>query len=305
MNKTYLAVSKAYKLEAVKETLKLPGKPSYNNPEQCMEVYAGVRRQLDKLDIMGSPLSAENLSALVRIARGATGCGPEIARGLLQTFHKCLMDKRTIDIIGWQIAGNRKRLKDVDVQLYTGKSEERGWMHGAVAECLQDSNSKTGMCYRIRILDGPAAGMDMYMPTPKHIRLLSDVLGATYKVDKERIKITDPNQAVQFRLLVYPEAGSIVNFTPHVGHTELQELTKVNSVGVIKASAKQKQYNQSLTKTRKEVCPLGYFHPCHICPVGYDTCYRSCISRSKASSDSITQLTIKGTNLCQKTFLED
>ena len=298
-DKSYMSVSSTYKLAAIGGTLVKPKKPVYNQFEKAMEAFQLIRSRVDRLHLMGKILEQDSLADIIRIAIDVTECENSIARTFLQPFYKCFMSKQTLNVICWQIAGNRNRLKDLQVMLYAGRPNELGWMAGVIAEHLTDSNNITG-CYRIRIVDGPAAGLDMYMPTPRKLGLMSDVLGVTRKLGSERLPLTECREAVQLRLLVYPEKVNILNFLPGHESISVSVLTNVNSVGLIRTTPKQKKHNKALTTARKEICIHKYSTPCYVCKIGYDECERACQPRKTTTLIDTDTILIKGKNICQK-----
>jgi len=302
-DKFLLPVSPSCKLQSAQRTLKLPKKPLYNQPGKAMEVFKLMRLALDKLNLVGRPLSTKNLVEIARAAAKVTGCKAEIARNLLQPFNSCYINKRTQDIMCWQVAGNRKRMNNLQPHVYNSATFNLSWMFGVIAEYVSEDTSKIG-AYRVRIIDGPAAGLDMFMPAPKRIKLMSDVLGATYKIDKDKMQLSDYRQAVQMQVAVYPEQLDIVQFTSGAGNINFKHLTKVNSIAALKTTAKQRKNNLELVKTRNKLCQFGFRHPCHICKIGYDECSRGCLPRSIKDVKENVILLIKGKNICQKTLEE-
>jgi hypothetical protein len=305
-NKTFMPVSKDYKLADMEGSFKPPKKPVYNRPDQCIEVLTAMQNIIarKKLQLIGKPLSQENLAALIRAMREVTGCEPEIGRGLLQPFLNCLITKRIQDLICWQVAGNRKLAKERTVLLYSGKPEELGWMSCAIAEHLEDPTNILG-CYRLKVLDGPAAGFDMYMKVPKSFSRMSYAVGACYKVDKQRIKLADPRQAVQMQMLVYPDSIPLLQFEPHVGHTTARLNIKDNSVGLLRATPKQKKFNLKLMQDRKKNCIRFLTTDCSKCWVGYDSCPRGTQPNTEVQLPASVSITIQGKNLCPKTISEE
>lgn len=303
-DKSYMSISPAYKLAAVKTTLVKPKKPIYNQFEKALEAFLLIRSRINRLNLLGKVLEQDKLADIIRIAVDVTECQGPTARTFLQPFYKCFMSKQALDIICWQIAGNRNRLKDMQATLYTGKLNELGWMAGVIAEHLADSNNVTG-CYRVRVVDGPAAGLDMYMATPRKLKLMSDVLGVTRKLGKERLPLIDFREAVQLRLLVYPEQMSILNFYPGPGSISVSVLTNVNSIGLIRTTPKQKKYNKDLATARKQLCIYKYPIPCHVCTIGYDQCERACQPRQTITLIDTDTILIKGKNICRKILEEE
>ena len=303
-DKSYMSIGSVYKSAAVAGNLVKPKKPIYNQFEKAMEAFLLIRSRINRLNLLGKVLEKDKLADIIRIAVEVTKCQGPIARTFLQPFHKCFMSKQTLDIICWQIAGNRNRLKDMQALLYTGKLDELGWMAGVVAEHLTDSNNVTG-CYRVRIVDGPAAGLDMYMATPRKLGLMSDVLGVTRKLGRERMPMTDSREAVQLRLLVYPERVNIMNFYPGPGSISVSVLTNINSIGLIRTTPKQKNYNKDLATARKQLCIHKYPVPCHVCKIGYDECERACQPRKTTTLIDTDTILIKGKNICQKILEEE
>lgn len=305
-NKSFMPVSIAYKLADIKGDFSPPKKPVYNRPEQCVAAFAAMHKIIDRegLELVGKPLSQDNLAALIRAMREVTGCEPEIGRGLLQPFLNCLITKRVQDLICWQVAGNRKLANERTVLLYSGKPEELGWMSCAVAEHLEDPESILG-CYRLRVLDGPAAGFDLYMKVPKSFSRMSYAIGACYKVDQMRIKLADARQAVQMEMLAYPDSIPLLQFESHVGHTTARFNVKDNSVGLLRATPKQKQFNVDLMQDRKEDCIRFLKTCCSKCWVGYDSCPRGTQPNTQVQLPADVTITIQGKNICQKTIFEE
>jgi hypothetical protein len=298
-DKTHLPVAASYKLAAMSDEFKPPKGKIYNKPEQCFGMFRQLKFRLDKLQLLGKPLGNSNLLNLIRVAQEVTDCEAAIARTLLQPFMECMMDKKTVDLICWQIAGNRKRLLNQQVYIYNGRKDEAAWMSAIIAEHLHDNKSPRGS-YRVRVLDGPAAGFDLYMQVPKYLRKMSDVLGGTYKIDKERIRLDSPKEAVQFQIMVYPEQVKVGGFNSHATHISFKLLRDTDSIGVIKAGAKQKRQNMALAKSRRKKCIKDYKNPCYMCSIGYDDCPRSCKPRTTAKLPNSVEILIKGKNLCQK-----
>jgi len=303
IDKSFMPIAPAAKLASMAGEFKKPRGVSYNKPEKCLEAYKLLKLRVDKLKMVGRPLSNQNLLSLIRAAQEITDCQAPIAREMLQPFYNCLITRKLADLICWQIAGNRKRMLDRQVHIYNGRKEERGWMSAVIAEHLHDPKTLLG-CYRIRVVDGPAAGFDFYIPVPKSLRLLSDVIGATYKVDKARIKLEHPKEAVQMQVMVYPELVKINEFKAHAEHTSFAILQNVNAVYCLKAGSGQKRRNAALAKKRVDKCPEGHKNPCHQCRVGYDACERGCKPKSTIELPEPVELLIKGKNLCQKILEE-
>ena len=299
IDKSFLPVSSSAKLAALSGEFKRPKGKSYNQPHKCLEAFKLLKLRIDKLKMLGRPLSQQNLLSVIRAAQEVIECEASIARELLQPFYCCWMNKRTIDLMCWQIAGNRKRMLSQKVNVYNGRKEELGWMSAVIAEHLSDLKYPLG-CYRVRVVDGPAAGFDLYMPVPKAFWLFSDVLGATYRQGKDRLRITAPKEAVQMQVMVYPEALRLTEFKAHSSHVSLNTLSELNSISCIKAGVSQKKRNLELAKTRQDKCPNQHKNPCHICAVGYDACFRGCKPNSSITLPAEVDLLVKGKNLCQK-----
>lgn len=298
INKTYVPVATRYKLADLTGTFKPPKGKRYTKPEQCLETFRLLKLRVDKMKIMGRALTEQSLVLLIRITQEVVECEASIARTMLQPFLHCLMDKRTLDLICWQIAGNRKRLLQEQVHIYNGRKEELGWMSAVVAEHLHDDKNVQG-CYRVRVVDGPAAGFDLYMPVPKSLRRMSDMIGATYKVEKERIHLSHPKEAVQMQLLIRPDPVKVSQFSGHTDFSAFKLLAPLDSIAVLKVGAAQKRANAALIKERKNKCPNGYKNACHFCTVGYDACARGCKPHSTPEVPDVV-ITIKGRNLCPK-----
>jgi hypothetical protein len=306
-DKSLLPVSKSAKIRASQQTLKIPKKPLFNQPQRTMETFKFMQSRLSKLNLVGKQLHEDKLAEIIRSTTEVLGCPPQVVRPLLQSFNKCFIDKKTQDLICWQVAGNRKRIFDSIPLLYTGKPEELGWMAGVIAEYLSDESQKfTQGVYRIKIMDGPAAGADMYMPAPKSLRLMSDVIGGTYRIDSDRFHLSDYKQAVLMQVLVYPEPMPIFKIEHNSGALKITVDSRVNSVEAIRATATQKKANLNLVSERNKLCQYGFGHPCHMCKVGYDECHRGCAPKTLTSLDvNKVTLLIKGNNICQTRSLEE
>lgn len=304
-DKTYLPCSSRCRLEDMQGSfVKPPSKPLYGKVDKCLEAYSMVFRRVAKLDLVGKVMDQASLAETMRIAREVTGCLEGPARTFLQPFHRCLMTQRAINILCWQVAGNRDRLKDAEVLMYGGRPEELGWFNCTIAEALHDGHSPNG-CYRLRVMDGPAAGLDLYTPVPKSLRRLSDVIGATRRVDKERLRMTDPREAVQMQVLAYPEPGRLVEFSPHYGHVSLAATAARDLVAVLRATQKQKDANGELAASRRTKCHKGLSNPCHMCQVGYDQCPIGTKPTTTCSIGGTVDLKIKGKNICPQTTSDE
>jgi hypothetical protein len=243
-------------------------------------------------------MDAALLAECARAAAEATGCVPEVARPFLQPFLHCFMDARAVDVLCWQVAGNRKRLKDSLCQLYGGRREEMGWMAARIDELQVDAGGVES--YRIRVLDGPAAGLDLHAPVPRFLRPLSDILGCTRTLmDRERIRISRPEEAVRCEVLVLPDPVPVLSWEPSAGGLMLREDSRRTSAGAIRATSSQQGRNKALAEERAKRCDKGLDGPCHSCPTGYDRCHRSCRPHSAARVEvREVVLKIEGRNLC-------
>ena len=282
----------------MEEKLEVPKKPLYNKTDKCLEAYGRVSRRVDKLELVGEVMDQARLAEVMRIAREETRCTAEMARSLLQPFSMCLMTRRVVAVMCWQISGNRDRIRDREVQLYSGKPEELGWMGCVIAEHLHDPDNPGGG-YRLRVLDGPAAGLDLYTKVPRSFKRLSDVLGATYRLDKEYRRLDQPREAVQMQALVYPEPGSPFSMSAHANHVSMDMLPGLDLVALLRATPKQRAANAALVATRRRKCPKGMSNPCHLCHVGYDRCELGTCPRTGIDLQVEVDLTIRGKNICQ------
>jgi hypothetical protein len=134
---------------------------------------------------------------------------------------------------------------------------------------------------------------------------MSYAVGACYKVDKQRIKLADPRQAVQMQMLVYPDSIPLLQFEPHVGHTTARLNIKDNSVGLLRATPKQKKFNLKLMQDRKKNCIRFLTTDCSKCWVGYDSCPRGTQPNTEVQLPASVSITIQGKNLCPKTISEE
>jgi hypothetical protein len=257
-----------------------------------------MRVRLQRANVQGRRMDADLLAECVRAAVEETGCVPEVARPFLQPFLHCLMDARAVDVLCWQVAGNRKRLKDSHCQLYGGRREEMGWMAARIDELQVDAGG--GESYRIRVLDGPAAGLDLRAPVPRFLWATSDLLGYTRTLeDRERIRISRPEEAVRCEVLVLPDPVPVLSWEPAAGGLMLREDSRKTSAGAIRATSSQQKRNRALAEERAKRCDKGLSGPCHSCPRGYDRCLRSCRPHAVAEAEARDViLKIEGRNLC-------
>lgn len=298
MDLFFIPLSSGWKrVAATTDLQKSPKAPLYSRYKDCLEAYTLMSLRMKRLDVEGRMMDLPSLAASARAAAEVTGCLAESARVLLQPFLQCEMSPRAVEILCWQVAGNRKRLKNEECHLYGGRKAEMGWMAAKVAELHTDSSG--GNSYRFRVNDGPAAGLDLYAKVPKYLRGMSDLTGYTRRLeDNERIRMHTAIQAVGCEVLVLPDPVSILSWVPEGNGLRLKEDSRKDSAGLIRVTSNQKQFNHLLSEDRAKKCDKGLSGPCHSCPIGYDVCRRSCRPHSAGRIVEAADITIEGRNLC-------
>jgi len=301
MERSFIPLSSAWKKVAATTDLpRHPKAPLYSRTGDCKEAHALMELRARRMELLGKRMDLQLLAESARAAAEVTGCLVEVARTFLQPLLHCEMDARAVEIMCWQVAGNRKRLKNSECHLYGGRKPEMGWMACRIAELHVDSAGQGS--YRMRITDGPAAGLDMYAKVPKYLRGLSDVLGYTRRMtDNERIRMHAPAQAVGCEALVLPDPVSLLSWISCSGGLRLQEESRKDSAGMIRATSSQRERNRALSEERAKKCDKGLPGPCHLCHVGYDACARSCRPHSAGRIVEEVDIKIEGRNLCPKT----
>ena len=170
-------------------------------------------------------------------------------------------------------------------------------MSAKISELHPDSFGQ--FFYRVRVLDGPAAGLDLYARTPKHLRGISALIGYTRRLeDRERIRMHSPAQAVGCEVLVLPDPVPVLSWASSGQGLRLVENSQKDSAGLIRVTSSQKEHNRLLSEERAKKCDKGLTGPCHLCHVGYDVCSRSCRPHSAGRIVEEADIRIEGRNIC-------
>lgn len=302
-DKTRMAISVKAKIAASNDKLKLPSKPRYTEYEKAVEAYTLLRHKLNPFTGIAERVDVYSMAGIAKKEFNVSN--PDAYNKLMQCFIGCELTMSTVNLICWQLAGNRKRVQAGEtVDLFNNRVEEKGWMSGAITDLAVDG--QTGKeCYKVKLVDGPGAGFIFAIPMDvKRIKLLSHVLGVVRKIGKDRYYMSGLRQAVGMRLNIYPTTGWDAHFFEGLhGKRRVVLPTNMDMVHVIKCSADHKRHNKALLELRNSPCPVKRTCLCHDCPVGYDTCERGC-RPSTIRSMPETELLIKGKNICQ-TISED
>ena len=288
---------------------KLPKAPKYNQVNKAAENYIEALVKIKKLNLQGKVLKVNDIAALTRIAAGVLQCDASLVRPLTQNFLNVLMDASTIDLLAWQIAGNRKTVLTKEANLFNNRQSEICWMAGvivSISTCVASQNQYA----KIKLIDGPGAGFIVYAKMPKKLFFLSHALGALKKGADKKIKgLQSPKQCVLFKVMVYVN-GQTPAYTleENINFKRIVRSTSSQMVGWLKASPAQKKSNRSLFHERMSPCIHGFMQTCHECPLGYDgknACSRACRPKQLLNPASTPiQLTLKGKNLCLKNLEE-
>jgi hypothetical protein len=297
-DKTRMAISIAAKIAASNDKLKLPSKPRYTEYEKAVEAYTLLRH---KLNCFTGLAERRDVYAMAGLAKKEFQISnPDAYNKLMQCFIDCELNRPILNLICWQLAGNRKRAKDGHpIDLFNNRPDEAGWMSGAIVDLTVDSETQKD-CYKVKLVDGPGAGFIVCLPMDfKRLKLLSHVLGVVRRNGKDRYYMSDLRQAVGMRLNVYLTKGwSAHGFEALYGKRQILTPINMDMVHVIKCSADHKRHNKALLDTRNSPCPAGKTCLCHDCEVGYDHCDRGCRPTTIRLLPE-TELLIKGKNICQ------
>lgn len=287
---------------------KLPKGKRYTQVDKAREKYSLAFRMLEGLNLNGKILTAKDVAKITRIAAEVLECHSNLVRPLAQEFLNVLMDVATIDLLAWQIAGNRKPVKDREINLFNNRQTEKCWMAGVIVDVVR-SNSTSHQYAKIKLLDGPGAGFIVYakLPELKFYRL-SYILGSVKKgSDKKRKGISDIRQCVLSHVLVYSngcgEAYKVINSTKY---KRIVRSTETQLISWLRATAKQKKLNKELYLTRLQPCVKNLKVTCYFCKHGYDglnSCFRACRPKTIPEENSTPiVITVKGKNICQKSL---
>jgi hypothetical protein len=316
-----LAVDGDAKKVMVSSDPKLPKGKRYTQIEKAAENYKLAIRALESIKLKGRVMTVKDVAHLTRMAADILNCESAAIRPLIQDFLNVIMDAATIDLLAWQIAGNRKTVKDREVSLFNNRESERCWMAGIVLDIVTESYNKlkaTKDKYaKIKLLDGPGAGFIVYVKMPEHkFYRLSYILGTVIKgSDKRKRWISNVRQSVLSHVLVYTNGKGAayqvidgIKFKRIIRSTETAGETKAGLARWVRATAKQKKHNKSLFEERMKPCVNNFKTTCYECSCGYDgpnSCFRACRPKtiSKIDQSSIV-ITVKGKNLCQRSLEE-
>ena len=304
--KTVLACNKAARKAITADSWKAPKIPRYNQAVKAYELYQHAARLLRPYS--QTTLNPSDVAAVTRIAAEVLSCDASLVRPLAQDFLYCLMDVKTLDLLAWQIAGNKRPVTQQAVSLFNNRVEQLGWMPGTILAVVRD-NSTQDMYAKLKLSDGPAAGFIVHVLLPMAgIRRLSRILGTFRKGSDKRIKgLTDIRGCVQCQVTVYLSADRpSYSYEAHSKYKRIIKSTDSELVSWLKTSAKQKQYNKELMLERMQPCVRNLPTTCQECKLGYDECYRACrpTAASRDMKTLVTELTIRGKNLCQMIFEE-
>ena len=304
--KTVLACNRPARKAITADNWKAPKTPRYNQPVKAYELYQHAFRLLRPYN--QTIITPGTAAAVTRVAAEVLECDTSLVRPLAQDFLFCLMDVKTLDLLAWQIAGNKRLVTQQAVSLFNNRAEQLGWMPGVVLAIVRD-NSTQDMYAKVKLNDGPAAGFVVYILMPlAGLRRISRILGTTRKGADKRIKgLTDIRSCVQCQVTVYLSADR-PGYSYEAGAKYKRIINNVDSelVSWLKTSPKQKQYNKKLMLERMQPCVRNLPTTCQECKLGYDECYRATrpVAACRDMKTLVTELTIRGKNLCQKIFEE-
>lgn len=306
LQKHVLALDLAAKKVLQTTDPKLPVGPRFNQLDKSIELYSRVIRQLKQLK--GKVAKLPEVALIARIAAEQLECDVSLVRPLAQDFFGVVLDTRTLDLLAWQVAGNRKVVQTKSVSLFNNRMDERGWMAGTVLDVVRCPSS--GVNYaKVKLLDGPGAGFLVHARLPDTgLRKLSRVMGiAKRKPQQMRDKLRSLNSCVLFQAMLYLNgtipAYSLEQFS---GFKRIAKSTSPELASWLKTTPKQKLHNIALNDERKKPCVSNLPWVCHECILGYDVCSRSCRSSSVVSvCEEPVELTLKGKNICPRKTLDE
>jgi hypothetical protein len=305
-----LAVDKAARKIMLSSDPKLPKGKRYTKVEKAAENYRLVRKLIEPLDLIGKVLTVRDVASLTRAAAEVLQCPSDLVRPLTQEFLDVLVDASTLDLFAWQVAGNRTPVKEKEINLFNNRQSEKGWMAGIILDVVR-STDNTNQYAKIKLLDGPGAGFVVYakLPESKFYRI-SYILGNMKKgSDKKNKGMQDLRQCVLNHVLVYLNGeGNAYRVVQGATYKRIVKSTNVQTIGWLRATAKQKKLNKELFLTRLKPCVKRLKVTCHFCRHGYDgvdSCFRGCRPKTLAeSSDTPIVITLKGKNICQRNLEE-
>lgn len=305
--KHLLALDTPAKKMILAENVKLPKGKRFTQESATAEVWTRVVKQLDKLDLKGKPLSTSDVASVTRIAGEILECDSSLVRPLIQEFLDVFMNSKTLDLLAWQIAGNRKIIKERAAVLFNNRQNEKCWTAGTITDVVTCSSSKFQYA-KIKLLEGPAAGFTVYARLPdRNLRKLSYVLGVAKKgYDKRMHGMVDIRQCVLMKVLVYLNGTApLYRMVKGVAFNRLDQNTSTEVLSWLRITPNQKKHNKALYDLRSTPCPYGYTNTCYDCIVGYTSCNRGCRPATiPKPNKAAVVITIKGKNLCQKILEE-
>ena len=303
--KQFLALNKDAKQKLYADKPQIPKNPKYIQVEKSKEIYVRATRQLKVLK--RKTLDPNDVALVTRIAAELLECDADLVRPLAQDFLQTFLDARTLDLLAWQIAGNRKVIKTRSICLYNNRQVEQSWMAGIILDVVK-CPSADEIYAKVKLLDGPGAGFLVYAPLPSvGLRSLSHVLGMVRKGSDKRTRVLpDIRACVGAQVIIYSSGNYDAYSIEHLNNKK--RILKSSNIGLgmwLRTTQKQKAYNKSLLEERSKPCINGLNAVCHECEVGYDRCLRSCKPNTTKSSSQLLQLTIKGKNLWPQKSLEE
>jgi len=283
---------------------KLPTGPRFNQLDKSIELYNRVMRQLKQLK--GKVAGLPEVALIARVAAEQLECDVSVVRPLAQDFFGVLLDAINLDLLAWQVAGNRKVVKTKTVSLFNNRMEERGWMAGTVLDIVRCQSSRINYA-KIKLFDGPGAGFLVHVRLPDTgLRKLSRVMGvAKRKPQQIKDKLKSLNSCVLFQATLYLN-GTLPAYSIEQlnGFKRIKKSTSPELASWLKTTPKQKLHNITLNEERKKPCIKNLPWICHECILGYDVCPRSCKSSSAVSiCKEPIELTLKGKNICPRKTL--
>lgn len=304
LRKQVLALSTEAKRMLTREDATIPKGQKYAVTEKSCELYNRAMRQLGMLK--GKTLGPADVAFITRVAAELLDCNAALVRPLAQDFLHVLMEIRTLDLLAWQIAGNRKVVQTREVSLYNNRVIEQAWMAGRITNVVKCPS--TGDQYaKIKLMDGPGAGFFIHaLLSDNRLKRLSHVLGAIKKGTDKRIRgLPDLRACCGCEVLVYT-SGNYHAYTYEVLNQKRRILRSSNSelASWLRTTPKQKKHNLHLMQERAKPCINGFQVTCHDCNLGYDSCIRGCHPTTLSNVETFTAITLKGKNLWPTKTLE-
>lgn len=304
LRKQVLALNAEAKRVLSREDAKLPKGQKYAITEKSCELYKRAMRQLAGLK--GKTIGPEDVAFITRIAAELLECNAALVRPLAQDFLYVFMEIRTIDLLAWQIAGNRKVVQTREVALYNNRVTEQAWMAGRIADVVKCSSTSEQYA-KIKLMDGPGAGFFIYaLLSDNKLKRLSYVLGAVKKGTDKRIRgLPDFRGCVGCEVLIYT-SGNYHAYTYEMFNHKRRILKSSDPelASWLRTTPKQKKHNAYLMQERAKPCINGFNTTCHDCNLGYDSCVRGCHPTTVLNVETFTAITLKGKNLWPTKTLE-